>query len=182
MLVYIKNSTYIYAAILLFIIPLPWLTAWAVAAIIHELSHIISVRLCGGHVDRLIISVGGVDMRCSSISDAKRVICTASGPIGGLLPVAFHHIFPRVAICAWLLSAYNLMPILPLDGGHILQILMSDSVLFYRIQTVLIVLCFLLGVYAAVIMGFGMIPLIIAFILLIKHRKTPCKKGLRRVQ
>lgn len=178
----IKNNTYIYLTILLFLVPLPWLIAWLVAVCIHELGHLSAVRLCGGKVERLTISVGGFCMRSSPMSDTKRVICTLCGPLVGLLPLISYRTFPRVAICAWFLSAYNLLPLLPLDGGHILQILMGDDKWFRRVQSVFAFAVVALGVYTFVVLKIGVLPLLIAVILLLKHRKTPCKKASRRVQ
>ncbi len=178
----VKSNTYIYLTILLFLVPLPWLTSWFIAACIHELCHYLAVRGCQGRVERLTISVGGAQMYSTPMSDVKRVICTLSGPVGGLLPVILYRTFPRVAICAWILSAYNLLPLLPLDGGHVLLILMSNSKWFSRMQTFLLAAFVLFGIYALVVMKIGILPLTIAVILFVKNRKTPCKKGSRRVQ
>ena len=178
----VKNNTYIYLTILLFLVPLPWLTAWLAAVCIHELGHLSAVRLCGGKVERLTISVGGFCMRSSSMNDTKRVICTLCGPLVGLLPVISYRTFPRVAICAWFLSAYNLLPLLPLDGGHILQILMGDDKWFRRVQSVFAFAFIIFGIYAFAILRIGVFPLLIVVVLLLKHRKTPCKKASRRVQ
>lgn len=178
----IENTTYIYLIILLFFVPLPWLTAWLVAVSVHELSHIAAVYLCGEKVNRLKISVGGIHMSSGPMSDVRRIICTLSGPIGGFLPVILCKTFPRVAICAWVLSAYNLLPILPLDGGHILLILMRDNIWFHRVQCFFVVSLVFLSVYAFAFLKIGLLPLMITVILLLKHRKTPCKKASRRVQ
>ena len=171
----IKNDVFIYIVILLFVVPLPWLSAWFAVVIIHELCHYAAVILCGGRIEQVMVSIGGIYMRCSPMPEVKRVICILSGPLGGLILLIFHRIFPRVAICAWILSAYNLIPILPLDGGHILQILMKDSIWFYRTQRLLIPIVFLLAIFFLAKLGLGILPIIAAGILFLKYRNTPCK-------
>ena len=178
----IKNNTYIYLTILLLLVPLPWLTAWLAAVCIHELGHFAAVWICGGRVEELTISIDGFLIRSSPMGDVKRVICTLCGPLIGLLPIVIRSNFPRVAICAWILTAYNLLPILPLDGGHILQILMADNRWFWRIQALFMAAIVILSIYAFALLKIGPFPLIVTGILLLKRRKTPCKKGFCRVQ
>jgi len=182
MSVSVKSDTYLYLAILLFLIPLQWLSAWLVAVIVHELSHTLAVKLCGGQVTQIEISIGGANMRCSPMSDAKRVFAILSGPIGGLVLLVLYRPFPHVAICAWLLTAYNLLPLLPLDGGRILQILMSDGIWFHRIQKILLAILIILALYWFVRLSMCPLPLVLAGTLLYKHRKTPCKTDACRVQ
>ncbi len=182
MSVSVKSNTYLYLAILLFLVPLPWLIAWLVAVIFHELSHCLAVRLCGGSVYQLTVSIGGADMQCSPMTDAKRVIAILSGPIGGLSLLAFYRLYPQLAICTWLLSAYNLLPLLPLDGGRVLQILMGNSIWFHRVQRVLMLILFALAGYTFLWLRLGPLPLIIVGILFFKYRKTPCKTASCRVQ
>lgn len=182
MSVSVKSNTYLYLAILLFVVPLPWLCAWLIAVVFHELGHYLAVRLCGGTVYQLTVSIGGVNMNCGPMTDAKRVIAIVSGPIFGLALLAFYRVFPQLAICTWLLSAYNLLPILPLDGGRILQIIMSDGIWFYRLQKILLVMAFLIVVFAFLWLQTGPLPFVIAGILFVKHIKTPCKTSICRVQ
>ncbi len=177
MLFEVKSNTYLYLAVLLFLIPLQWLLAWIIAVIVHETSHYIAVVLCGGQVCHLTVSIGGVTMQCCPMTETKQVISILCGPVGGLTLLAFYSIFPQLAVCAWLLSAYNLLPILPLDGGRVLQILMGDSLLFHCFQKLLLSLMLILSLYVLVWLNLGPVLLTVVLILFIKHRKTPCKKG-----
>lgn len=49
------------------------------------------------------------------------------GPIFGLLPVLLWEKCPRLAFCATLLSAWNMLPIYPLDGGRALRLLLREN-------------------------------------------------------
>lgn len=172
----VKSYTYLFLAILIMLVPLQWLCAWILAVLFHEFCHYAAVMICGGTVTQLSVSIGGVCMQCSPLTDAKRIIATLSGPIGGLLPVVFYRMYPHLAICAWVLSAYNLLPILPLDGGRILQILIGSGVLFYKTQRLLLLSMLLFCVFCVCRMRLGPLPLLIAGILLWKHRKSLAKK------
>ena len=182
MSVTVKGNTYIYLSILLFLIPLPWLCAWLLAAIFHEICHLIAVKLCGGTISGLTISVGGIQMECVPMSRTKCAFAILSGPIGGFGLLLFHRVYPHLAICTWLLSVYNLLPVYPLDGGRLLQIIIKDSVLFDKMQKIIITTLLLFAVYAFYWLHFSLYPLMIAAILLYKHRKTPCKTDACRVQ
>ncbi len=182
MSVYVKSNTYLYSVVLLFLVPLPWLLSWIVAVVFHELCHYIAVIICGGRVEHLTVSIGGLTMQCTPMTDVKRVIAILFGPLGGLALLVFYRWLPQLAICAWILSAYNLLPIVPLDGGRILQTLMGNGLWFHRVQWILQAGMFLFGIYACLRWRIGLMPLIIALILFCKYRKTPCKTAGCRVQ
>ena len=66
----------------------------------------------------LRICAGGAVMDASPMSTVRELFCVLAGPIGGMLLSLFFRWIPRVAICAVFQSAFNLLPIYPLDGGR----------------------------------------------------------------
>lgn len=111
------------AAVLLF--PLNWLLAGLLAAAAHELCHLLAVKAMGGRVLRLRVTLGGLLMDTSPMGAGRELVCLLAGPVGALALLVLCRRFPRLAICAMLQSAYNLLPIYPLDGGRALRILFS---------------------------------------------------------
>ena len=132
--IYIKPNTDIFTVFLLFLIPLKWLLAWLLAICAHEFSHWIAVRICGGKILSLNISVGGAKMDCASLSKGMQLAAILSGPIGGLIPVLFCRWIPRTALCCIVLSIYTLLPLRPLDGGNTLEIILGERSLLMAVE------------------------------------------------
>ena len=176
----IKPNTYIYMVLLLFLIPLKWLLAWVFAAGFHELCHLFAVKLCGGEILHMTVGIGGAKMVCSPMSNKKSLFAVLCGPIGGLLPVLFARWIPRAALCCWLLSMYNLLPLLCLDGGRAIEIVLGTKAVI--IHKLFLIMLSIGAVFVSVVLHFGLLPLGIIVILWLKNRKSPCKPGACKVQ
>lgn len=177
----VKANTYIYLVLLLLLLPLPWLTAWLTAIVFHEFSHWAAVRCCGGDVYRLTVGIGGANMECSNLSEGRRLIAILSGPVFGFAPVLLGRWIPRTAVCSWVLSVYNLLPMLPLDGGRALRILLNRRICCV-IENVFLVLLTISAVYIAFSLRLGIVPLAVVVGLWLKNRKKPCKEDSCTIQ
>lgn len=178
----IRSNTYIYLALLLLFIPLRWLFALSIAVLFHELGHWVAVRLCGGRLLNVSVGIGGMVMECDVLDDGRQVLSLLCGPLFGFLPVLSGRFLPATALCSWILTVYNLLPILPLDGGRILQILLKNDRAFIIVERI-----FLLGITAGAIYittftGLGIAPILIVIILWIRNRKTPCNTRAFKLQ
>lgn len=173
----VQTNAYIGFVALILLIPVQWLLAWLIAAAFHELCHWCVVRACGGDVLSLTIGLGGANMQTGPMPDGKRVLSVLAGPILGSAPALLGRWLPRVAVCSWVLSVYNLLPLLPLDGGRALQILLKDRPVFRAVERALLGLLILAGLHAGVACNMGILPVLVVGGLHLRHRKSPCKQS-----
>lgn len=120
-----EGWVWLFWALLLLTLPLNWLIAAAVAAAFHEGCHYAALRLLGGRAVSLRIGLTGAVMDISPMEPRRELVCALAGPVGGLLPVLLYRTFPRLALCALVQSAYNLLPLWPLDGGRAVRCLLA---------------------------------------------------------
>ena len=178
----LNSSTYLYLAILLLILPVKWLIAWLIAVCFHEICHYLAVKLCGGESYLVRVGFGGAVISCSELTDGKHLIALLAGPLGGLLLAFLGRWFPRLALCSWVLSLYNLFPLLPLDGGQALRLLMKNNKMFYTVERAILILLSVCGIYVSVVLHLGVLPIAIIGMLWVKNRNSPCKELTCKVQ
>jgi Zn-dependent protease len=118
---YVRPAALVIFAAVLLVFPLQWICAWLLAAIIHEVGHCILVIIFGGRVIGACIDIGGFKLYTSTMAGVKSSICSAAGPLAGIMLLFCARQFPRLALCGIFQSVYNLLPIYPLDGGRILR-------------------------------------------------------------
>ncbi len=169
-------------SVLVFMVPFPWLVSWVVAVSFHEMCHWIVMKFYGGNMRSFFIGLGGANMQCSGLSDREYLLSILAGPIGGFVLVLLGRWFPRLSICSWLLSAYNLLPVLPLDGGQVLRILVKNDTVFCVLERIVLILVSILAVITSLFMNLGPLPFIIVASLWVKKRKRPCKETVCAVQ
>lgn len=99
------------------------------AAVCHELGHWLVLRRVGGRIQRLHITVFGAEMQVDDrrISYGGELLTAAAGPVSNLLLAAAMGLLGRwweplylLAGAQAVLGCFNLLPILPLDGGRML--------------------------------------------------------------
>lgn len=108
-------------ALSLFLLPISWVVGWAIASCIHELFHILAIRICKVKILAVgLISTGAV-IQTETMTPLQELFCSLAGPVGGLSAILFLRVMPQIAICAVVQSVFNLLPVYPLDGGRALK-------------------------------------------------------------
>lgn len=179
-------SFFLFLALLLLTLPLPWLAAAIIAAVFHELCHLSALYLTGAAIQEIHIRPGGAIIRTQTSTLPQELLCAAAGPAGSLLLLSLCHCFPKTALCAGVQGIFNLLPILPMDGGRISMCLYSilfpdkAQLLQKRTETAVLLCLFVLLFFISVLFR-TVIPVITA-VLFFHKRKIPCKQSQIRVQ
>ena len=121
----VDNSVCFLAALLIMTVPLKWLLASIMAAMVHELGHICLVRLCKGSIRNVEIGPGGVCMYCVPMKPIHSILSIAAGPVMSFALVFLIRVAPRVAISGLVQGLFNLLPFPALDGGRIFFLLIE---------------------------------------------------------
>ena len=114
-------------AFLVLAVPLRMLCGWLGAAVCHEMGHIMAQYTFGGRLRGIRVQPMGAVIEGEDLGVWRNVICVLAGPAAGAVPMVLMRSFPGCAIFSFLLTAYNLIPLYPLDGGRVLQLLSEKS-------------------------------------------------------
>ena len=168
---HISTGAFLLLAGLLLLLPLQWVVAMIIAAVVHEISHVLAVFITGGKIRKIYIGGRGVVMETHSMSAIREIICALAGPIGSFLLLAVAPRFPRTAVCGIVHGLYNLLPLFPMDGGRVLWCMFFA---FFRPPLAQKLLAWIQLVVVAVIsvgcmvlsLKVGMLPILFAILIL----------------
>ena len=121
----IEGSCWLWWAILLLTVPLPWLFSVCLAGLVHEMGHYAAVRLLGGEIIAVSVGCSGIRMEASGLSTRQSIAASLAGPLAGLLPMFAVKWLPLTAFCGIIQSIRNLLPLGNTDGSHILKAVLS---------------------------------------------------------
>jgi len=128
----------------------------------HELSHILALYLLGQRITGLSLNAEGLCIHYrGDCSPAGHILAALAGPLGGaayaLVGLTDVEWLRQSAALSLLLTAFNLLPLHPLDGGRAFRLLCAMALgearggqLFQCVSTVLLALALMGGVYLAV--------------------------------
>lgn len=142
------------------------------AAAAHELGHLAALAAVGFPVSGVWLTATGPVIRCDvPRGGAADVFVSLAGPVFGLaLWLTLRRCWPLAAEMSAVLTAVNLLPVLPLDGGRALRALLGGGKRAARVMAALrVVLCLCLTALGALCLlrGLGGAPLLLAFWLLL---------------
>lgn len=187
----LDSSACLLGAVCLLLLPLDWLLAAFFAASFHEVCHALAIRLTGGRIEGMRIGGSGAVIKTGPITGGQELICALAGPTGSLLLLLFVRWIPKIALCAAIQGAFNLLPIFPLDGGRILR---SALGLLFRpeqaekiagaLESGAVLLILLTGAVLTIRCSMGLMPVLLALFLTARAilRKIPCKPAKLGVQ
>lgn len=122
--IYIGSSFAIVAAILFVLSEEALFAAIALSAFIHELGHLVAVRLFGGKVEKIYFECTGIKIEYKLARDSymRALVIAFAGPVAGAVLTfvsAYMHL-PLIAGVSIVLTLFNLLPAAVMDGGRML--------------------------------------------------------------
>ena len=126
--VYIAPAVFLFFSAVLLFLPSGFLMIIFSASLLHELGHYAALRLMKGCVKELSITPLGVEMSIEgTLSYGQELLLAAAGPaVNILVAVILSHMGIKWEVCYMIsgvhliLGIFNLLPIMPLDGGRLL--------------------------------------------------------------
>ena len=97
---------------------LPFLSAAAV----HELGHLLALRLRRHPVSSVTLSFSGAVMETGLLSYRDELLAAAAGPLTSLAAGFFLPLWPEFGLYSVILGLFNLLPLPGLDGGRMVRI------------------------------------------------------------
>ena len=102
------------------------------ACAVHELGHVAAALALGGRTERMSLTVVGAELSFSyrtPLSYGQDSLVALAGPMANLLlgGLFFALDWRLPAVMSLGIGAFNLLPILPLDGGRVLYGLLADK-------------------------------------------------------
>lgn len=178
------------AAFLLLLLPLRWILAAVIAGFIHEFCHIAAILLLNGKIRRITVGAGGCVIDTQPLTYRQQFVSILAGPLGGISLLLFRRLLPEAALCGLIHSLYNLIPIMPLDGGRLLKLLLevlvpdkAEKVLdITRWGIILLITAGCLWAMAPLDGGIGWMLLVMVWLVRLIPRKIPCKPSKIKVQ
>lgn len=128
------------------------LLGWALAACaLHELGHVAAVSLLGGGVKELHLTAVGAELvldGAKPLSYGREALAALAGPGASLLTAVLAAAEKRFLLAGLSLGQglFNLLPVLPMDGGRALCLMLSGGLGGDRAERVL-------GAVSAVLSG-----------------------------
>lgn len=117
----VSGGAFVFLAALVLVLPLQWVGAVILAAMVHETCHGAVVCLVGGRIQCICVGGRGIVMKTQPLSGIREVVCALAGPIGSFSLLLLVKWLPRTAICGLVHGLYNMLPLLPMDGGRVLH-------------------------------------------------------------
>ena len=110
---------WIVLGLMVMLFPMRFLVGVLLAAVVHELGHLIAIRLTGGRVRGIWLHAGGARIETAPMEPGQAILCALAGPAAGALVLFAWKWFPELAVAGLVQTIFNLIPVYPLDGGQV---------------------------------------------------------------
>ena len=173
-----ERGIFLYLALLLLLIPLRLFIALIISAVIHELFHIIALKLMDKEIYSVKICLRGAMINTQCMNEKEELLCALAGPLSGILLMLFVRWIPVIALAGFVQALYNLLPLYPTDGGRILKcgmllilpIKLADKIIYWT-EVVTLSVITAACVYGSVYLRLGIIPMMMSAVLVLKSAK-----------
>ena len=108
-------------ALMVLLFPARFLLGVFLAAFIHEMGHIVAIRLTSGSVRRIELRAVGARIVTAPMEPGQAILCALAGPAAGGLTILAWRWFPELALAGLVQTVFNLLPVYPLDGGRVVR-------------------------------------------------------------
>lgn len=170
------------------LIPLKITLSWFCAVIVHELGHLLCIRLLKKDIYEISLGLYGARIKSEPMTQKQEIIAALAGPLAGLLLVIFMKYIPTISLFAFVQTACNIMPVYPMDGGRILlgalRLLFSQKhcrILYKGILSLIFTATLAIGVYVSLFcLGKPLVMLVLLFLAI--RIKSSCKQSLQEIQ
>lgn len=117
----VHGGVFLAMGLWLLILPLQWVIAVVLAAAVHEVGHLAALWTAGEQVHAVEIGISGARIVTAPLEPKTELVCALAGPAAGATACLFWQFAPELAIAAAMQTAFNLLPVYPLDGGRALR-------------------------------------------------------------
>ena len=97
------------------------LLPFLLAAAVHELGHLLALRLLRHPLPSITLSFSGAVMETGLLSYRDELLAAAAGPLASLAAGSFLPLWPEFGLYSVILGLFNLLPLPGLDGGRMLR-------------------------------------------------------------
>lgn len=169
-------------SLFMLLIPIKWILSWMAAAVLHEIFHILALKLCGYEIRCITIGALGAKIETNAEYGVKSMLCALAGPIAGFVLLLFARKIPMIALCGLFQSAANLLPVYPLDGGRAVRNLLYWFLPVERVTKITValekavwILLLSFSTYGFIRLHLGLLPLFAVCMLFLRKKYLAIK-------